>query len=309
MSNAIAYLDDSSASDWGRTLYAFLAEKERRSGSTRTVQSYSRMLNDFFGRGGKTPDQVTGQDVFAWAYGTGLSGKQPSSVTIGARLGCLSSFYRFLIRMKVVASNPCDALERPRVVPGSPRGLSGEQIQKLLGVIPETPVGLRDRAIILTLTFTGRRRAEVLGMTAGSISVDGRIFYSYRGKGGKTGKRELPRPAYEAICAWLTATDRSLEAMESTESLWPDTRNGRGITSGTFYTNLRRYLKLAGLPPGGVHIFRHSAAKLRRDAGESIEDVSRFLDHSSLAVTTTYLRRLEGQEDGSWEKVAAAIGV
>ena len=97
--------------------------------------------------------------------------------------------------------------------------------------------------------------------------------------------------------------------MESTESLWPDTRNGRGITSGTFYTNLRRYLKLAGLPPGGVHIFRHSAAKLRRDAGESIEDVSRFLDHSSLAVTTTYLRRLEGQEDGSWEKVAAAIGV
>ena len=31
--------------------------------------------------------------------------------------------------------------------------------------------------------------------------------------------------------------------------------------------------------------------------GESIEDVSRFLDHSSLAVTTTYLRRLEGQED------------
>ena len=309
MSNAIAYLDDSSASDWGRTLYAFLAEKERRSGSTRTVQSYSRMLNDFFGRGGKTPDQVTVQDVFAWAYGTGLSGKQPSSVTIGARLGCLSSFYRFLIRMKVVASNPCDALERPRVVPGSPRGLSGEQIQKLLGVIPETPVGLRDRAIILTLTFTGRRRAEVLGMTAGSISVDGRIFYSYRGKGGKTGKRELPRPAYEAICAWLTATDRSLEAMESTESLWPDTRNGRGITSGTFYTNLRRYLKLAGLPPGGVHIFRHSAAKLRRDAGESIEDVSRFLDHSSLAVTTTYLRRLEGQEDESWEKVAAAIGV
>ena len=92
-------------------------------------------------------------------------------------------------------------------------------------------------------------------------------------------------------------------------SLWPDTRNGRGITSGTFYTNLRRYLKQACLPPGGVHIFRHSAAKLRRVAGESVEEVSRFLDHSSLAVTTTYLRRLEGQEDKSWEKVAAAIGI
>ncbi len=37
--------------------------------------------------------------------------------------------------------------------------------------------------------------------------------------------------------------------------------------------------------------------------------VIRFLDYSSLAVTTTYLRRLEGQEDRSWAKVAEAIGV
>jgi site-specific recombinase XerD len=103
LNNSIAYLDVS-ASSWDRTLYAFLAEKQRRSGSDRTVQSYSRMLNDFFGRSGKTPDQVTSQDAFAWAYGVGLSGKTPSSITIGARLACLSSFYRFLIRMKVVAA-------------------------------------------------------------------------------------------------------------------------------------------------------------------------------------------------------------
>jgi len=83
--------------------------------------------------------------------------------------------------------------------------------------------------------------------------------------------------------------------------------SSRGITSGTFYGNLRRYMRKAGLPLSGAHIF--SAAKLRRDAGESIEDVSRFLDHSSLAVTSTYLRRLEGQEDRSWSQVAAAIGV
>ena len=147
-------------------------------------------------------------------------------------------------------------------------------------------------------------------MTAGSVSVEGGVvFYSYRGKGGKTGKRELPRPAFEATCTWLTSVDKDLAAMRPDESLWPDTRHGHGITSGTFYTKLRRYLRNAGLPPGGVHIFRHSAAKLRRDAGETVEDVSRFLDHSSLAVTTTYLRRLEGQEDRSWAKVADAIGI
>src|SRR5688572_4938631 len=307
--NAVAYLDES-AGGWERSLYAFLAEKQRRSGSLRTVQSYSRMLNHFFGRAGKTPDQVTSQDVFAWAYGTGLSGKPPGSITIGARIACLSSFYRFLIRMTVVASNPCDALERPKVTQGAARGLSGEQIHRLLDVLPSTPVGLRDRAIILTLTFTGRRRAEVLGMTAGSISVEGgTVFYSYRGKGGKTGKRELPQPAHEAIWAWLAGRGKNLATLSADASLWPDTRNGRGIASGTFYTNLRRYLKKAGLPAGGVHIFRHSAAKLRRDAGETVEEVSRFLDHSNLATTTTYLRRLEGQEDRGWEKVAEAIGV
>ena len=98
--------------------------------------------------------------------------------------------------------------------------------------------------------------------------------------------------------------------MKPEESLWPSSADiGRGITSGTFYGNLRRYFKAAGLRPVGVHILRHSAAKLRREAGESVEQVSSFLDHSSLAVTTVYLRRLEGDRDTTWKQVATAIGV
>src|SRR5438094_3250769 len=83
-----------------------------------------------------------------------------------------SSFYRFLMRMKVLASNPCDAIERPRITPGMPRGLSAEQIRHLLAVIPATKVGLRDRAIMLTLTLTGRRRQEVLNMRAGDVFLE-----------------------------------------------------------------------------------------------------------------------------------------
>jgi hypothetical protein len=52
----------------------------------------------------------------------------------------------------------------------------------------------------------------------------------------------------------------------------------------------------SNLPCGGVTVCRHSAAEPRRDAGESVEEVSRFLDHSSLAVTTTYLRRSKGRK-------------
>ena len=44
---------------WQQALYAFLAEKERRSGSRRTVETYSGMLQYFFGQAAKPPDVVT----------------------------------------------------------------------------------------------------------------------------------------------------------------------------------------------------------------------------------------------------------
>ncbi len=53
MNNAVAYLDET-AEGWERSLYAFLAEKERRAGSMRTDVGYYRMLNHFFGSVGKT---------------------------------------------------------------------------------------------------------------------------------------------------------------------------------------------------------------------------------------------------------------
>ena len=190
MTNQIVFYTDS-ASAWEKALYAFLGEKQRRSGSRRTAEGYSRMLQHFFGRLGKPPDQVTSQEVFTWAHGIGLSGREPSAVTIGARMACLSSFYKFLIRMEIVSANPCDALERPRVQQSPPRGLTGEEIQRLLAVIPETKTGLRDRAIILALTLTGRRRTEVLSLKREDISEDGEtVYYSYRGKGGKTAETQ-----------------------------------------------------------------------------------------------------------------------
>ena len=293
---------------WEKALYAFLAEKERRSGSIRTVQSYSRMLRYFFGKLAKPPDEVRPADVLAYAHGVGLSGKEPSAITIGARLACVSSFFKFLIRMEFLDRNPCDALERPKTPQSTPRGLSAEEVQRLLGVIPETPVGLRNRAIIVTLLLTGRRRSEVMNLTAGEIEPGDPAFYVYRGKGGTRGRRELPRPAYDAIVMALSAFDHELAAMDPKVSIWPTSAHTGGVSSGTIYANFQRYLRDAGLPRAGLHVLRHSAAKLRRDAGQSIEEVSRFLDHSSLAVTTTYLRRLEGESDRAWPAVSRAIG-
>ena len=56
------------------------------------------------------------------------SGREQSSATVGARIACVSSYYRFLIRMSLSTSNPCDALERPRSVAAVPRGYSAEKV-------------------------------------------------------------------------------------------------------------------------------------------------------------------------------------
>jgi integrase/recombinase XerC len=294
---------------WTQTVTAFLAEKERRSGSRRTVESYARMLWPFLQSVG-SPDQVTPAHVLGWAHGIGASGREPSSATVGARIACLSSYFRFLIRMRLATFNPCDALERPRTVTAPARGLTADQVRQLLAVIPDTVAGRRDRALLLAFVLTGRRRTEILSLTAGDISVENEVaLYAYRGKGGKRGRRELPRPAYEALQATLADVGLDLGSMERTGSLWQAAAGPRGVTSATFYARFRRYLRAAGLPPSGLHILRHTAAKLRRDAGESIEAVSSFLDHSSLATTTVYLRRLEGQSDRTWADVAALIGV
>src|SRR5439155_14908734 len=201
---------DESAPAWEQAFYAFLAEKERRSGSKRTVDAYSCTLQRFFGALGKTHDQVGPPDVFAFTHGVGPSGRRPAAITIGARLACVSSFYRFLMRMGIVTVNPCDQLERPRVSPAPPRGLSAEEIKRLLCVIPETPAGLRDRAIIITLALTGRRRSEVMNLTASDITAAGGLFYTYRAKGGKQAKRELPGPAFEAIETSLASWGKTL---------------------------------------------------------------------------------------------------
>jgi len=246
---------------WQQTVVAFLAEKERRSGSRRTVESYARMLWPFLLKVG-SPDQVTPAHVLAWAYGIGASEREPSSATVGARIACLSSYYRFLIRMDVSTSNPCDALERPRTTPAVARGLSADEIRRLLAAVPDTVAGRRDRALLLFFVLTGRRRSEVIGLTAGDVSIEGdTAFYSYRGKGGKRGRRELPRPAYEALCATLSDASLSLAEMEPTASLWQAGAGEHGITSATFYNRFRRYLRAAGLAPTGRRSRPGSAGK------------------------------------------------
>ena len=178
------------ASGWRQTVMAFLAEKDAdapaRSGPSRAMPGCSGRSSEGSSRQRRSPRHTSSPGP----TGSGCRAGSRSSATVGARIACLSSYYRFLIRMQAASANPCDALERPKGVQSVARGLGAEEVRRLLAVVPDTVAGRRDRALLLAFILTGRRRSEVIGLTAGDISVEGETaFYSYRGKGGKVGRR------------------------------------------------------------------------------------------------------------------------
>ena len=292
------------APSWQRAALAFLIEVGNRTGSTRTPEEYGRYVARFLA-GVADPARVTAAEVHAFAYAVGVSGRAPSASTIAVRLAAVRGFLDFCRRMGLLAGNPATDVKTPRSSPPTPRGLGAPELRQLLAAVPETVGGLRDRAIILTMVLTGLRRTEVLALRAGDLATDpgtGRTTYRVRVKGGSERHRELPAPALAAIRDSLAARGTTLAELERETPLFP-------ISSHGFYANLRRYAKTAGLREVTPHVLRHSAAKLRRQTGASLEDVSSLLGHRNLSTTARYLARLEGDQDDGWRGVAQLLGV
>jgi integrase/recombinase XerD len=283
------------------SINAWLAEVGQRSGSTRTPEEYLRYLGRFL-KLVPDPREATTVHCHAFAYAIGASGKEPSAGTVNTRLAALRSWFDFLRRMGGVQVNPVDDVKRPKLQPPEPRGLDVDDLRRLLEAVPTKPAGLRDRAAIITFVMTGLRRSEVMGMRRQDLTVNGAVYYSVQVKGGAQRRRELPAPAFTAICEALESLGTPLESLAPDARLFP-------ISSQGFYLNLRRYARKAGLEGLKPHDLRHSAAKLRRDTGASLEDVSGFLGHQNLATTARYLKRLEGEQDDGWRGAATALGI
>jgi integrase len=58
-----------------------------------------------------------------------------------------------------------------------------------------------------------------------------------------------------------------------------------------------------------VHCLRHTAAMLRMEAGENVNDISSFLGHSSINTTQLVQIELGGRQDKSWDAVAGMLGL
>jgi site-specific recombinase XerD len=296
--NALATMTGS----WQQVAAQYMNELYQRSRSARTPTEYGRYVARFL-EGIDDPAAATAAQVHAFCYNPGPSGKPPSQSTIMVRLAALHGFYDLARRVRLIETNPAADVKRPGASDPTPRGLSADDIRALLEATPQTPAGARDRAAIITAVLTGLRRAEILSLTRGSLEHRaGRVYYSTRTKGGHQRHRELPAPAYRAIQTALRELGTPLETLAPDAPLFP-------IGGEGFRVNLKRYAKRAGLEGVSPHVLRHSAAKLRRESGSSIEDIGTFLGHRSLHTTSRYLARLEGEHDTGWYGVAAALGV
>lgn len=291
------------AAGWDSTIAAWRAQVAARTGSTRTPDEYERYVRRFLAL---LPSPLAAQTahLHAYAYAPGPSGRTPSASTVTVRLSALRSFYDFLRRAGMRPDNPADDVVRPKAAAPIPRGMSADELRRLLDVLPDADNGRRDRAIIVTAVLTGLRRREVLGLTRGQLDFRGDgVFFVIRAKGGVMRHRELPPPAVAAIAAYWASRGEELVDMAPDARLFP-------ITEAGFAVALKRYAKRAGIA-GNVHVhaLRHSSAKLRRDAGASLEDVQHHLGHANLATTSRYLARLEGQRDTGWTGPAEALGL
>jgi site-specific recombinase XerD len=302
---------------WDEAAAAFLTTKTEH-----TRRSYARTLRDFYMRARKAPDSVTAADVAAYRLILEARGNRPG--TVANRLAAISSFYRFLQRPAdargrvLVTANPAAGVERPKVSPyHRARKATLVDVRALLAHLDQLGDvrALRDRALLLAYIFTGRRRAEIARLRAGDLVDDntGRTLYRYTGKAGKTGYREYPPPALEALRAYLAAARRPLEDLDQDAPLFVSlsrTSYGRTLSAYSILRSLKDRARELGIPPDHIrtHGLRHLAAELRRLAGATVEDVRDFLDHSSLGTTGIYLRQVEGVEDKTWRAVEAILG-
>ncbi len=292
------------ADGWGPVVTAWLEQVRTRGDSAQTVRSY-RGIAERFATGIGSLAHATPAAAHLLAYAPTRTGQTPAAATVIVRLAAIRSLYRFAIRAGVwTGPNPAADVDRPRQAQPVPKGVNADGIRALLAAHPDTVAGMRDRALTTLIVLTGLRRTEALGLRAQDIEDDGRgsVTWTARVKGGRVRRRELPAPAWTAIRAYLDADGRPFATLAPDALIFPVSPQG-------YAQNLARYALRAGLGHLSPHDLRHSAAKLRRATGASIEDVQHLLGHTSVAVTARYIARLEPEQDRGWSAAAAAVGL
>ena len=262
-----------------------------------TLESYRRDLSlfaDWHERHGRvsllaaTEADLAG--YFAWRYSRRFPGKKRGmrSSTQARLHSSLKRFYQFLARARRIETDPTLKLDPPKKSPRFPKTLSEADVEMLLvQPDPQTPLGIRDRAMLEVLYASGLRVSELVRLKLAEVSFDMGVVRVF-GKGSK----ERLVPLGEEALAWLTRYLKegqpALLRKRASDYVFV-TGRGAPMTRQAFWHLIKKRAGQA-LPGKSLspHTLRHAFATHLLNHGADLRVVQMLLGHADISTTQIY---------------------
>ena len=275
-------------------------ESERRL-SPHTLTAYRcdlRSLIGFTRRNAMLLEEMDSHGVRRFAAECHRRGLSPRSVA--RRLSAVRCFFAFLLRTKVIRSNPAADVQAPKPARRLPATLDADQMAGLLtprsdaapgggrgdgGEAGDDPLTLRDRAMLELFYSSGLRLSELAGLDLGDVDAADRTV-RVTGKGSKTRVVPVGGPALAALRAWLAVR---VGMANATERALFTSRRGSRIAPRTVQERVKLWARRQGAPVGvHPHMLRHSFASHLLESSGDLRAVQELLGHASISTTQVY---------------------
>ncbi|MFA5114498.1 MAG: site-specific tyrosine recombinase XerD [Candidatus Omnitrophota bacterium] len=211
-----------------------------------------------------------------------------SANSVARRLAAIKAFYRFLVKERILKSDPSSLIDSPKLWKKIPDALSVNEVTKLLDQpnIRELQ-GIRDKAVLEALYATGMRVSEAANLKKDNVNLQVG-FLRCIGKGNKERVIPLGKKSIKSIERYLAVGRPKILKGRESEYLFLS-RLGRRISRQSIWKIIRRYARQAGIKkPIRPHILRHSFATHLLERGADLRSVQEMLGHSNISTTQIY---------------------
>jgi integrase/recombinase XerD len=258
--------------------------------SINTIESYRRDLERYIGflREKKvySADKINEEHVTGFIVHRRRQGLAENS--IARNLSSIRRFHKFLVMEGYSDSDPTGVLESPKRWRKLPTVLNIDQIEKLLDQPKgDTPLSIRDRAILEFLYATGVRISELSKIKRKDLLSEVGLVRVF-GKGQKERIIPIGEAAVKATSRYLDEVRPSLAKEYSEDVLFLNNR-GRPFSRMGLWKILRKYVILAGIKKKvSPHTIRHSFATHLLEGGADLRAVQEMLGHADISTTQIY---------------------
>jgi integrase/recombinase XerC len=213
-----------------------------------------------------------------------------SRSTLARRAASARVFTEWAVERGILVSDVAARLASPKRAHRLPAVLTADQAVAVLDAAAEacdSPIGLRDLAILETLYATGIRVGELVGLDIDDIDMTRRTL-RVLGKGGRERTVPFGLPAERALTAWLGEGHAALWQAAGGPAAFLGARGGR-IDPRTVRAVVHRTAgAVEGVADIGPHGWRHTSATHVLEGGADLRAVQEILGHASLATTQIY---------------------